>query len=681
MAAYEVLLLNTAVPQIQAAQSGDTYVVPRDIAINATAIISANSATDALRITQTGAGNAILVEDSANPDSTPFVVNASGIVGIGTTSPTYKLDVVNTSGSVAAISVTANDPVNAKIRLNNTSGQAYSLISGIPTVSQSGFTIYDETNSTSRVVLDSSGNVGVGTLNPVAKLDVYKTATVSTTDPVAANVPSIQARATTVSGKAMLQLTALSAGAAVAPAYIETGAVADFRSYMNLVYSADGSGAGYFAVSQFSPVGSSTTERMRIDSSGNLGLGVTPNANWSSFNKIFQFGAGALANFFSDNNTMLGSNLYFGGSPSNWRYISTGQRATLYRMLTGAHEWHTTGSTTGSADGIASALTQAMTLTSGGDLLVGTTTSSGRLTVQTDGTNGAVGFIRNTDNAFTTDLDFIKSRGSTASPTAVQDGDNLLRLRVAPYQGSAYTYLNSMVVQVDGTFTSGQNPPTRIVWNTNAANGSATERARITSGGYFKASNSGSYDSSTGTYHELYQTANSRGVLVRATNATYTSGVLDIFGDRTTTNSSFDLIRSSNGNATGQFFVRDSGNALNTNGSYGAISDQKLKQDIVDAGSQWADLKAVRFRKYRMKADVAANPDAPALLGVVAQELEQVSPGLVEESPDRDAEGNDLGTTTKSVKTSVLLMKAAVALQEAMARIEQLEAKVASLGA
>ena len=37
-----------------------------------------NSANTALRITQTGAGNALLVEDSANPDSTPFVVDATG---------------------------------------------------------------------------------------------------------------------------------------------------------------------------------------------------------------------------------------------------------------------------------------------------------------------------------------------------------------------------------------------------------------------------------------------------------------------------------------------------------------------------------------------------------------------------------------------------------------------------
>ena len=58
-------------------------------------VISVNSATDALRITQTGAGNALVVEDSSNPDSSPFVVDASGNVGIGTTTPAAAFSVVD----------------------------------------------------------------------------------------------------------------------------------------------------------------------------------------------------------------------------------------------------------------------------------------------------------------------------------------------------------------------------------------------------------------------------------------------------------------------------------------------------------------------------------------------------------------------------------------------------------
>ena len=122
-------------------------------------------------------------------------------------------------------------------------------------------------------------------------------------------------------------------------------------------------------------------------------------------------------------------------------------------------------------------------------------------------------------------------------------------------------------------------------------------------------------------------------------------------------------------------YIWSDGDLANHDGVYGTISDERLKQDITDASSQWNDLKAVRFRKYRMKTDVAADANAPYQLGVIAQELAQTSPGLVDEHP------NDDGTTTKTVKSSILLMKAAVALQEAMTRIETLEQRVMALEA
>jgi hypothetical protein len=125
--------------------------------------------------------------------------------------------------------------------------------------------------------------------------------------------------------------------------------------------------------------------------------------------------------------------------------------------------------------------------------------------------------------------------------------------------------------------------------------------------------------------------------------------------------------------------IYTNGDITNTNDAYGAISDIKLKENIVDAESQWDDFKAVRFRKYNFKEETGH--ETFTQLGVIAQELELVSPGLVTETPDLDEDGNDLGTTTKSVKYSILTKKALVALQEAMERIEQLEAKVAALEA
>jgi hypothetical protein len=125
---------------------------------------------------------------------------------------------------------------------------------------------------------------------------------------------------------------------------------------------------------------------------------------------------------------------------------------------------------------------------------------------------------------------------------------------------------------------------------------------------------------------------------------------------------------------TSSILVYTNGNVQNTNNSYGAISDIKLKENIVNANSQWDDLKALQVRNYNFKEG-----QTHTQIGLVAQEVELVSPGLVSETPDRDAEGNDLGTVTKSVNYSVLYMKAVKALQEAMERIEILEARITAL--
>lgn len=66
----------------------DTSVVPRLASANTfttNQIISGSTTADLLRITQTGTGNALMVEDSANPDSTPLVVDAAGRLIIGHT--------------------------------------------------------------------------------------------------------------------------------------------------------------------------------------------------------------------------------------------------------------------------------------------------------------------------------------------------------------------------------------------------------------------------------------------------------------------------------------------------------------------------------------------------------------------------------------------------------------------
>jgi hypothetical protein len=60
----------------------------------ATNVFEVNSATTAVRITQTGSGDSLRVEDAANPDTTPFIINNAGNVGVGIASPTEKIHIV-----------------------------------------------------------------------------------------------------------------------------------------------------------------------------------------------------------------------------------------------------------------------------------------------------------------------------------------------------------------------------------------------------------------------------------------------------------------------------------------------------------------------------------------------------------------------------------------------------------
>ena len=285
---------------------------------------------------------------------------------------------------------------------------------------------------------------------------------------------------------------------------------------------------------------------------------------------------------------------------------------------------------------------------SSGRLLVGTPSSLGTFSKGLEVANN-IAISAFVNNAFGFELAFNKSRGES-SGTIVQNEDQIGSISWRADDGvDTETIAARISCEIDGT-PGANDMPGRLKFSVTADGASSpTERMRIVNDGRT----------------DVFATAET--LRVRTTATTAAAAITIRMQAAATTLGT---------GGTTEFQVTSNGNVANTNNAYGAISDIKLKENIVDASSQWDDLKALQVRNYNFKEG-----QTHTQIGLIAQEVELVSPGLVSESPDRDAEGNDLGTVTKSVNYSVLYMKAVKALQEAMERIETLEAKVAALEA
>jgi hypothetical protein len=279
--------------------------------------------------------------------------------------------------------------------------------------------------------------------------------------------------------------------------------------------------------------------------------------------------------------------------------------------------------------------TERARIDSSGRLLVGTSTASRTGTL----------FLQGSSAGATGDPTLVLARGLN-NPS---DGATLgaLVFTDSGHGDAAQIYAS----RDGGTWNTSTSRPTRLTFST-CSDGSASpaERMRIRNTGYTSIYSTGG-DTLIAHSSSAAGTAN---YVIRAAHSA--TGVAD---------------------GTVSFQVTTNGNVQNTNGSYTTLSDSKLKENIVDAHSQWNDLKAIQIRNWNFKEETGY--ETHRQIGPIAQELEEVCPGLVFETPDRDEDGNETGEVTKGVNQSVLYMKAVKALQEAMERIEQLEASNADL--
>jgi hypothetical protein len=113
-------------------------------------------------------------------------------------------------------------------------------------------------------------------------------------------------------------------------------------------------------------------------------------------------------------------------------------------------------------------------------------------------------------------------------------------------------------------------------------------------------------------------------------------------------------------------YVEIDGDIYNTNGTYGTISDERIKENIIDARNYTEDLMKLRVVKYSLKDEMSKEPTH---LGFIAQEVEQVFPKMVSTTKRGDIQD------FKQLKTSVLIPMLVKTIQELNKRIEELEKK------
>ena len=219
-----------------------------------------------------------------------------------------------------------------------------------------------------------NNRVGIGTATPVNTLEVVAPAG----DNIVSTFRSGDATAANNAGGGFRSISSATAANRVAQVWLDAdGANFSGGDYF-FIQKNGGSGTVEFNQSSNAAMVflTNSTERMRIDSSGNVGIGVTPSAWATTFNvKAFQTAGGSLFNF-SNTLISLTQNSFYNTS-GGYSYAYNGFASEYYQM-DGKHIWRTAASGTA---GNAVTFTQAMTLDASGNLCVGTATAVRKLTV------------------------------------------------------------------------------------------------------------------------------------------------------------------------------------------------------------------------------------------------------------------------------------------------------------
>jgi hypothetical protein len=402
----------------------------------------------------------------------------------------------------------------------------------------------------------------------------------------------------------------------------------------------------------FNVGGSGTTERLRIDASGNVGIGTNSPNSTSGFTTLTLNNAttGGIIDF--ENNTSLVGRIY--NTSTNFHVYN--QTANSLLFGTGGTERARIDSSGNVGIGTSSPSQALVVSRSSGNTYLDisrATQSQGQVALQLTGGTGGTNWIMYQD----TSSDDLRFFGNSSNRMTITSGGNV-GIGVSSPSALLHVSANNPTFKITDTSTTGS-----ILLQPDLSSGGAD---RITS----DVNNLGIFTSAAGKYI-LFGTAgtermridSSGNVLVGKTSTGFVNsnnwaveGASVVQGH----------VSSLGSGSVYTYFIHGTSSigSISQNGTtavlYNTSSDERLKDNIVDAPSASDDIDAIQVRSFDWKADGSHQK-----YGMVAQELVTVAPEAVSAPEDPDE--------MMGVDYSKLVPMLIKEIQSLRARVQQLE--------